>query len=164
MRTRNYNKGRVKELFENALREATPFNVATWGSQLNYKEFDELPEKRVFDDSKKIKINHYSHMNGEVIAFCVIRERYLKLIQDGELSDRKHEYNIFKKYAKIFSSENNEFALSTYELICADDCKCAECLEVDSYENKSDLSLYDNPHYNGNLDNDQQSAEFWNNI
>ena len=166
---RNYNQGRVKELIENALREsAGDFHIATClPPPHKFKEFDILPENRIFNDFESITVKYYDTENGEVISFCVIRERYLKRIHDGELTDRKHEYNLFKKYAEFVSREIKEFSLSKFELICAENCTCRECLS-DNPENNSEyqneLSKYDNPHYNSNLDNDQQSAEFWNNI
>ena len=108
--TRNYNQGRVKELIENSLYEADQNFHISFNSPPPYKfkEFDILPENKIFNDSESIFIKYYNTENGEVIAFCSIRERYLKLIQDGELSDRKHEYNLFKKYAEIFLVEKNK--------------------------------------------------------
>ena len=168
--TRNYNQGRVKELIENSLYEADQNFHISFNSPPPYKfkEFDILPENKIFNDSESIFIKYYNTENGEVIAFCSIRERYLKLIQDGELSDRKHEYNLFKKYAEIFLVEKNKnITLSPFEINCAENCNCIECVGDNSgniSEFGDEVSKYNNPYYNDNLDSDQQSSEFWNNI
>lgn len=115
---RNYNTGRVKELFYNVLRQAT-CEIQASENDLNklFDEFDELPEKNLYDDGKSITVKCYNIVTGDVIAMCVVRERYLKLIHDGELTSREHEYNLFKKYATVISeqSPNENFKLSRIE-------------------------------------------------
>ena len=105
----------------------------------NYKEIDELPENRIFDDSLSLSTNCYNIKTGEVLAICIIRERYLKSIHDGELLDRKHEYYLFRKYATIISehTKNGVFILSQKELTCPKNCKCKYCFSPivnDSYQ------------------------------
>ncbi|WP_064965493.1 hypothetical protein [Tenacibaculum ovolyticum] len=154
---RNYNQGRVKELIENALREASSeLQVPEIGPPYNFEEFDNLPKKNIFDDSKSISIKCYNTETGEILALCTIRERYLKLIHDGELSDRKHEYNLFRKYAVIVSKqvENGTFTLCKTELTSPENCTCECCYPTKQIDNSDRYTIEDNfrDGFEGNMD------------
>ena len=166
---RNYNQGRVKELIENALREAAgDSQVPEIGPPYNYPEFDQLPYKHLTDESKSLSVKCYNTDTGEVLALCSIQEKYLNLIQDGKLTDRIYEYNLFRKYATLISMRTNGvYILCKQELVCAEDCTCEMCVSYEPNNNsefQNEISKYDNPYYNNNLDIDQQSSEYWNNI
>ena len=154
---RNYNQGRVKELIENALLEASSESqVPKIKQPYKFDEFDSLPEKNIFDDSKNISIKCYNTETGEVLALCFIRERYLKLIHDGELTDRKHEYNLFRKYTNIISKQekNGTFNLSKIELACSENCTCECCYPNESIDTSDRYTIEDSfrDGFEGNID------------
>jgi hypothetical protein len=151
---RNYNQGRVKELIENALREASSeSHVPEIKQSYKFDEFDSLPEKNIFDDSKNISIKSYNTETGAVLALCSIRERHLKLIHDGELTDRKHEYNLFRKYTNIID-KNGIFNLSKIELVCPVNCSCKSCYPNQPIDTSDRYTIEDSfrDGFEGNID------------
>tara|TARA_R100000306_G_C4375437_1_gene141754 strand:- start:1066 stop:1404 length:339 start_codon:yes stop_codon:yes gene_type:complete len=102
MEIRNYNEGRVKELFIQVLREKSSFIEFDEKKTYQHNEFDLFPKKFESTDMKSLTVKRYNRLTGEIICICVIRDRYLNLIQDGRLTDEQHEYNLFKKYAEVF--------------------------------------------------------------
>jgi hypothetical protein len=105
MEIRNYNQGRVKELFIQILREKSSFIEFDEKKTYRHNEFDPFPEKFESTDMKSLTINRYNRFTGEVICICVIRDKYLNIIQDRKLNDEQHEYNLFKKYTSVFTKK-----------------------------------------------------------
>lgn len=117
IKTVNLNQGRIKQLIEGSLIKASlDNNYADLGLNYENYKFDALPENHIFNDNMSINIKCYDVKTGKVLAMCSIRERYLKLIYEGVLEDVEHEYNLFKKYAEVFSVKTNDsFYLGTRE-------------------------------------------------
>lgn len=155
-KTRNYNQGRVKELIENALREASEnLQIPETGQKHKFPEFDKLPEKYISDESKSISVKCYNTETGEPLALCTIREKYLSLIHDEKLTDREHEYNLFRKYVNLISLETNGlFSLHPKELIHAENCTCICCLGSETIDDSEKYTSEDvfRDGFEGNID------------
>ena len=110
----------------------------------------------------------YKHIGGKWGVIDDAGAMVVECIHDEEQILPKKEENTLVDSIK--ASENN-----APTILCTDYISYSTCEEIDNnyyddiyndddYDDDDTSSIYNNPYYNDNLDMDQQSIEFWNNI